>query len=75
MRPVCQFIIFLHLCYFATKFNQNKKKETKNLIEQSFQREGSSFLACNERNAFFLLNKKIDTNFGHVNMCIAITNL
>ena len=29
------------------------KEKLKDLIEWSFQREGSPYLACNERNAFF----------------------
>ena len=29
------------------------KEKLKDLIEWSFQREGSLYFACNERNAFF----------------------
>ena len=51
MRPVCQLMIFPHsipLC----PYNLIKEKLT-NLIELTFKREGSPYIACNERQAFF----------------------
>ena len=43
------------------------KEKLKKLIEQTFNREGSLYLACNDKNAFFLLlNNLKDKNCGHV---------
>ena len=50
MRPVCQLMIFPH----STTVPHNLIKEKLiNLIEWTFKREGSSYIACNERQAFF----------------------
>ena len=40
------------------------------LIGISFNREGSPFLACNENNAFLLLNNLNDISCGHVRICL-----
>ena len=40
--------------YIMLPHNLIKKKITE-LIEQTFNREGSLYLACNEKNAYFLL--------------------
>ena len=48
MRPVCQLMIFPHsipLCPI--------KEKHINLIEWTLKREGSPYIACNERQAFF----------------------
>ena len=55
---------------FSTLFtnlphNPIKDKVTE-LIEQTFNREGSPYLACNEKHAFLLLNNLKDLNCGHV---------
>ena len=50
MRPVCQLMIFPH----STTLPHNSIKEKFiNLIEWTFKREGSPYIACNERQAFF----------------------
>ena len=51
MRPVCQLMIFTTL-YTTLPFNFIKEKLI-NLIEWTFKREGSPYIACNERQAFF----------------------
>ena len=45
------------------------------LIEQTFNREGSLYLACNDKNAFFflLLNDLNDINCGHVRKCVMLS--
>ena len=40
------------------------------LIEQTFNREGSLYLACNDKNAFFILNNLNNINCGHVRKCV-----
>ena len=51
MRPVCQRMIFSTL--YTTLPHNLIKEKLKDLIECSFQREGSPYLACNDRNALF----------------------
>ena len=41
-----------------------------NLIEWTFKREGSPYIACNERQAFSLLKTQNDINFGPVKTCV-----
>ena len=58
--------------YTTLPHNLIKEKLTE-LIEQTFNREGSLYLACNDKNAFFLLlNNLNDINCGHVKMCDAL---
>ena len=47
MRPVC-----LLMLYTALPHNLIKDKLI-DLIERTFQREGSPYIACNNRNTFF----------------------
>ena len=56
MRLVCLLMIFSTL-YTTLPHNLIKDKLT-DLIERTFQREGSPYLACNDRNAFFEFRKK-----------------
>ena len=51
--------------YTTLPHNHIKEKLTE-LIEQTFNREGSLYLACNDKNAFFTLNNLNDINCGHV---------
>ena len=46
------------------------KEKLTVLIEQTFNREGSLYLACNDKNAFLLLNIINDINCGHVRKCV-----
>ena len=40
------------------------------LIEQTFNREGSLYLACNVKNAFFTSEQPKRINCGHVRKCV-----
>ena len=51
MRPVCQLMIFSTL--YTTLPHNLIKEKIINLIEWTFKREGSPYIACNERQAFF----------------------
>ena len=44
------------------------KDKLIDIIERTFQREGSPYLACNDRNAFFTLEKPKNIMVGHVKM-------
>ena len=55
--------------YTLLPHNLIKEKLTE-LIEQTFNREGSLYLACNDRNAFLLLSNLNDINCGHVRKCV-----
>ena len=56
--------------YTTLPHNLIKEKLTE-LIEQTFNREGSLYLACNDKNAFFLLLNNLNViNCGHVRKCM-----
>ena len=55
--------------YTTLPHNLIKEKLTE-LIEQTFNREGSLYLACNDKNAFLLLNNLNDINCAHVRKCV-----
>ena len=55
--------------YTTLPHNLIKEKLTE-LIEQTFNREGSLYLACNNKKAFLLLNNLNDINCGHVRKCM-----
>ena len=55
--------------YTTLPHNLIKEKLTE-LIEQTFNREGSLYLACNDRSAFLLQNNLNDINCGHVRKCV-----
>ena len=66
-----------HIYYFSTLYttlphNLIKEKLTE-LIEKTFNREGSLYLACNDKNAFLLVNNLNDINCGHVRKCVMIS--
>ena len=46
------------------------KDKLIDLIERTFQREGSLYLACNDRNAFFTSEKPINIMHGLVKMYV-----
>ena len=56
MRLVCLLNDFSTL--YTTLPNNLTKDKLFALIERTFQREGSPYLACNDRNAFFTSQKK-----------------
>ena len=53
-----------------TTLPHNLIKKISDLIEQTFNREGSLYLACNDKNAFLILNNLNDINCGHVRKCV-----
>ena len=42
------------------------------LLESTFQREGSHYLDCNDKSAFFKEEPK-NTHFGHAKMCVKLS--
>ena len=56
MRPVCLLMIFLH--YRLPCPTNLIKNKLMDLIERTFQREGSLYIACNDKNAFYGLVRK-----------------
>ena len=68
MRPVCPLMIFSTL-YTTLPHNLIKDKRI-DLIERTFQREGSPYLACNDRNAFHTSEKPKNSMHGRVKMCV-----
>ena len=58
---------------YTTLHHNLIKDELTELIEQTFNREGSLYLACNDRNAFLLLNNINDINCGHVRKCVMLS--
>ena len=46
------------------------KDKLIDLIERTFQREGSPYLACNDRNAFFTSEKPKKIMHGRVKMYV-----
>ena len=64
----------LSTCDFSTLYtilphNLIKEKLTE-LIEQTLNREGTLYLACNDKNAFLLLNNLNDINCVDVRKCV-----
>ena len=51
MHPVCLHTIFSTL--YTTLPHNLIKDKLVDLIERTFKREGSFYIACNDRNAFF----------------------
>ena len=49
------------------------KEKLTELIEQTFNREDSLYLACNDKNALFRLNNLNHINFGHVRKCVMLS--
>ena len=65
MRPVCLLMKFL----LFTLHNLIKDKLI-DLIERIFNKEGSPYLACNDRNAFLLLKNLKNIMHGLVKMYV-----
>ena len=55
--------------YATLPHNLIKEKLTE-LIERTFNREGSLYLVCNDKMPFLLLNNLNDINCGHVRKCV-----
>ena len=59
----------ISILYTTLPHNLIKEKLTE-LIEQTFNREGSLYLACNDKMSFLLLNNLNGINCGHVRKCV-----
>ena len=71
MRPVCQLTIFPHAIPCTALSHNLSNEKLINLIEWTFKREGSPYIACNKRQAFFTSgDTKKDFNFDRVKMCV-----
>ena len=68
MRPVCLLMVFFTL-YTTLPLNLIKDKLI-DLIERTFQREGSTYLACNDQNAFFTSEKPKKISCMVVSKCM-----
>ena len=68
MRPVCLLMIFPSL-YTTLPLNLIKDKLI-DLIERTFQREGSPYFACNDRNAFLFQKTLKKSMHGRVKMYV-----
>ena len=66
MRPVCLLMIFTLYTTFPHKLIKDKLID---LIERTFQREGSPYLACYDRNAF-LLQKNLKNIMQGMSKCM-----
>ena len=78
MRSQCdQFVYLRFLSTLYTTLHHNLIKDKLiDLIERTFNREGSSYLACNDRNAFFTSEKpKKYHAWPCQNVCDALTFL
>ena len=72
MHPVCLHTIF---CTLYTTLPQNLiKDKLVDLIERTFQREGTLYIACNDRNAFFTSDAVRNYNLCQ-KVCEALTFL
>ena len=75
MRPVCQLMIFPHSIYTTLAHNLIKENLI-NLIESTFKREGSPYIACNERQVFFASgDTKRYKLWSYQNVCEALIYL
>ena len=68
MRPVCLLMLFSTL-YTTLPHNLIKDKSIA-LIEITFNREDSPYIACNDRNAFFTSDKPKKIMHGLVKMYV-----
>ena len=72
MRSVCLLMIFSTL--YTTLPHNLIKDKLIDLSEKTFQREGSPYLACNDRNAFFTSEKSKKYHaWSCQNVCDALT--
>ena len=73
MRPVCLLMIFSTL--YTTLPHYTIKDKLMDLIERTFNSEGSTYLACNHRNAFLLRKPLKYHAWSCQNVCDALTFL
>ena len=71
MKPVCLLMIFLLFTLIYTNLPHNLiKYKLIDLIESTFQRKGSPYLECNDRNASFTSEKPKNIMHGRVKMYV-----
>ena len=68
MRPVCLPMIFSTL--YTTLPHNLIKDKLIDLIERTFQREGSPHLACSDRNVYFTSENPKNIIHSHVKMYV-----
>ena len=74
MRPV--YLLMIVSTLYTTLPHNLIKERLIDLIERTFQREGSPYLACNDRNAFFTSEKPTKYHaWSCQNVCDALTFL
>ena len=71
MRPVYLHMIFLH--YNTTLPHNLIKDKLVDLIERIFQREGSLYIACNDRQLFSPLMQLNIIIYGLVRRCVKLS--
>ena len=59
--------------FYTTLTHNLVKEKLTELIKHTFNREGSLYLACNEKRAFLRLNNLKDLNCGHVRKFVTIS--
>ena len=57
----------------ATLLHNPIKGKLMELIEHTFNREGSLYLSFNDNHVFLLLNNLIDMRCGHVRKCVMLS--
>ena len=73
MRPVCLHTIST---LYTTLSHNLIKDKLVDLVERTFQREGSLYIACNDKNAFFTSDAVINYNLWSCQkVCEALTFL
>ena len=68
MCAACLLTIFLHYILPCPI-----KDKVVDLIERTFQREGSLYMACNDRNSFFTSDTVKNIIYGLIRKCIKLS--
>ena len=71
MRPICPHMIFSTL--YTTLPTNLIKDKLVDLIERIIQREGSLYIACNDKHAFSPLMQLEITIYGLVRRCVKLS--
>ena len=77
MRPACLLSTYDFSTLYTTLCHNLIRDKLIDLIERAFKREGSPYLACNDRNTFFTSEKKLKKYHASScqNVCDALTFL
>ena len=71
MRPVCLHMFFLTL--YTTLHHNRIKDKLVDLIEIIVQKEGSLYMACTDRHAFFISDAVNIIIYGLVRKCVKLS--